>query len=75
MSVLNVYPTPITDAAALGFARQLERDCMTLALRLYGENVNTFAPETAAVMDRWRPRCAALLAGDIRIDREQDNQG
>ncbi len=41
--------------------QELESDCMTLALRLYGEDENTFAPETKRVMDKWRPRCAALL--------------
>ena len=41
--------------------RQLERDCLTLALRLYGEDQSTFAPETAEVMARWRPRVEALL--------------
>lgn len=40
---------------------QLERDCLTLALRLYGEDQSTFAPETAEVMARWRPRVEALL--------------
>ena len=41
--------------------RQLESDCLTLALRLYGEDPETFAPETAEVMDRWRPRCEAAF--------------
>ena len=40
---------------------ELERDCMTLALRLYGENPDTFAPETRECMARWRPRIEALL--------------
>ena len=40
---------------------QLERDCLTLALRLYGEDWDTFAPETREVMERWRPRVEALL--------------
>ena len=39
----------------------LDSDCMTLALRLYGEDDATLAPETMEVMDRWRPRVAALL--------------
>lgn len=30
-------------------------DAMTMALRLYGEKVDTFAPETIEVMNRWRP--------------------
>ena len=40
---------------------QLERDCMTMALRLYGESPDTFAPETRECMARWRPRVEALL--------------
>ena len=40
---------------------QLERDCMTLALRLYSEDQDTFAPETRECMGRWRPRVEALL--------------
>ena len=43
----------------------VERDCLTLALRLYGENENTFAPNTREVMSRWRPKCQALLSGEI----------
>jgi len=39
----------------------LEKDCITLAMRLYGEDPSTFAPETAEVMDRWRPRCEAAF--------------
>lgn len=46
---------------------ELESDCLTLALRLYGENPNTFAPVTIEVMRRWRPRCAALLMGDANM--------
>jgi rubrerythrin len=41
--------------------RQLRKDCLTLALRLYGEDDNTFAPETAEVMKRWRPECHKAL--------------
>ena len=40
---------------------ELERDCMTLALRLYAEDYATFSPETMECMDRWRPRVYALL--------------
>jgi hypothetical protein len=40
---------------------QFEYDCLTLALRLYGEDYNTFSPETMTVMDRWRPRCEEAL--------------
>lgn len=40
---------------------QAEKDCLALALRLLGEDPATFAPETAEVMDRWRPKALALL--------------
>jgi len=40
---------------------ELERDCMTMALRLYGDNPDTFASETRECMARWRPRVEALL--------------
>ena len=40
---------------------QLESDCMTLALRLLGEDPNTFSPETQEVMTRWKPKCIALF--------------
>lgn len=40
---------------------RLKQDCLTMALRLYGEDPDTFSPETAEVMDRWRPRVEALL--------------
>lgn len=75
---LNVYPTPLIDALeadAFGWAplakmtaaaRELERDCMTLALRLYAERPETFAPETLAVMDKWRPRVEALIRGETK---------
>ena len=41
--------------------RQLQKDAMVMALRLYGESYDTFAPETMEVMDRWRPKVEALL--------------
>lgn len=40
---------------------QTERDCLTLALRLLSEDPATFAPETAEVMSRWRPKCLEAL--------------
>ena len=40
---------------------ELEHDCLVMALRLCGESPLTFAPETAAVMDKWRPRCEEEL--------------
>jgi hypothetical protein len=43
--------------------RRLESDCMTLALRLLGEDPDTFAPETREVMERWRLKCMVFLKG------------
>lgn len=41
-----------------------ENDAMTMALRLLGEDDNTFAPETYEVMSRWRPKAMALVSGE-----------
>jgi len=41
--------------------KDLEQDCLILALRLMAEDPLTFAPETEEVMSRWRPRCLAAL--------------
>jgi hypothetical protein len=38
-------------------------DAITLAFRLYGEDPDTFAPETRAVMDKLRPTLDAILGG------------
>lgn len=40
---------------------EFERDCMTLALRLYMVPPATFSVETEEVMARWRPRVQTLL--------------
>lgn len=39
----------------------LEKDCLTLCLRLMGENPDTFTPETREVMERWAPKVRELL--------------
>ena len=44
--------------------KKLESDCMTIALRLYGEIPDSFAPETREVMDRWSVKVTALLTGE-----------
>jgi hypothetical protein len=41
----------------------LASDAMTLAMRLYAESDDTFAPETIEVMKRWRPKVLAKLQG------------
>ena len=40
-------------------------DCLTLALRLHGEDPETFSPETREVMDRWKEKIEAKLRGDL----------
>ena len=57
-------------AELCNFSRTLERDCLTLALRLYGEDQASFAQETAEVMDRWRPRINALC--DFHDDKPSE---
>jgi len=42
------------------YIEQLEADILTLVGRLYGEDDNSFAPETYEVMKRWRPIFARL---------------
>ena len=44
-------------------AAGLRSDATTMALRLYGEKDDSFAPETREVMARWRPVVEAMLAG------------
>lgn len=73
-------PTPLTDAVFRAtptggdvvvdmrdHASQLERDCMTMALRLYGEDSSTYSPECAEVMRRWGPRVDVLLQSPERV--------
>ena len=67
----------LDDAQPADRAAQLEKDCLTLAMRLYGESVYTFSPETAEVMLRWRPVVRRVLDGSksgiFRAD-EKDRQ-
>ena len=50
---------------ALALCSQLERDCMTLALRMYAMDTDMNAPETNEVLERWRPRVEALLQNQM----------
>jgi hypothetical protein len=43
---------------------EAEEDIITLCLRLYSEDENTFALETRNVMNRWKPRVEALMRGE-----------
>lgn len=40
---------------------ELEQDILVLMLRLYGESVDTFSPETLEVFNRWKPKADAML--------------
>ena len=41
--------------------KELTYDILVLVGRLYGENPDTFSPETAEVMRRWRTRYKQML--------------
>ena len=41
----------------------VRKDCLTLAMRLYGESEGTFAPETAEVMKRMRVEIEKIIGG------------
>ena len=43
--------------------KELEGDIMVLVGRLYGEDEATFAPDTWAVMHKWRGKFEELLNG------------
>jgi len=43
--------------------KELEGDIMVLVGRLYGEDEATFAPDTWAIMHKWRSKFEALLKG------------
>jgi hypothetical protein len=47
---------------------EAENDVLTLCLRLYSEDENTFALETREVMNRWKPRVKALMGGEGGAD-------
>ena len=44
--------------------QDLEHDIIILCLRLLGEDINTFAPETLEVMSRWDDKAKAVLRGE-----------
>lgn len=43
-------------------AVKLHEDAMTMALRLMGEDEESFAPETLEVMERWKDKCMVRMA-------------
>ena len=52
----------IGEISRLGYElKQVKADRMILALRLYGEDFDTFAPETREVMERMNPEIQRLF--------------
>jgi len=72
--------TPLTDAKASprfgmaynayfvekSFAKQLEKDCRTLMLRLYGTDPDTMSPECREVWERWKPEIDKMVKNAMR---------
>ena len=46
--------------------KELEHDIMVLVGRLYGEDRDTFAPETIGVMDKWSDKFEKMLSDGNR---------
>jgi DNA-binding Lrp family transcriptional regulator len=62
----SLYDRSVTEAqvniwSLLSYIKELESDALTMALRLYGENPETFGPECRNVMEKWGPRVKAIL--------------
>ena len=47
------------------YVEELKQDALIMALRLLGEDENTFGPECREVMDRWRTIVESALKGEI----------
>lgn len=52
-----------------GTIEELQKDALTMALRLLGEDENTMSHECRTVMDKWRPKCGALLSSNAAGER------
>ena len=50
--------------------KRLRSDVLGLTFRLMGEDESTFSPETAEIMDRWRPFAESILADPNRSRME-----
>ena len=57
----------VLDAVEEAF-EQAMRDRLILTLRLLGEPEESYAPETAEVMDRMRPVALALMQAGMMVD-------
>ena len=49
-------------AVRIDFARQLERDCLVMAMCLYFRPASSMSPEAQEVVEKWRPRVDAVVA-------------
>jgi Na+-transporting methylmalonyl-CoA/oxaloacetate decarboxylase gamma subunit len=47
--------------------KQLEKDILILVLRLMSEPIDSFAPESAEVMERWMDKAKEVLEGRREI--------
>ena len=54
---------------------RLYMDAMTMAMRLMGEDDDSFAPETREVMARWRPRVLEYIGGLTVNEKEGKGNG
>ena len=50
------------EAVRIDFARQLERDCLVMAMCLYFRPASSMSPEAQEVVEKWRPRVDAVVA-------------
>ncbi len=58
---MSVYDFNIRIAGLGEEIETLKTDALIMALRLLGEDENSFSPETREVMNRWRPKCLKLI--------------
>ena len=59
--IMSVYDLNIRIAGLGEGVETLKEDALIMALRLLGEDENSFSPETREVMNRWRPKCLKVL--------------
>jgi hypothetical protein len=50
---------------------RLQKDALTMALRLMGEDEDSFSPECREVMERWRPKCLEAIKEAAKIPKKE----
>jgi len=50
------------------YIESLKKDALIMALRLLGEDYNTFSPECQEVMSRWHPIAMHVLSCECKED-------